>query len=372
MNHRSHALAAMMILAFGTSGGPCALAADDGAVLPGKAAPPTATIRLPAAPLPAAAEQERICQDRLLRLAAAVRVFRLTHENQSPAKMSELYYAGLIDDLADFVCPASGTKTLTRQSLDANGDYMVVQGKTAAEVCVQEKVPHHGDKPLSVAILAGVDRPAEAQAPAAPPAEAGAEPARQIVLPPPLERPIGADSLKTVVKTVLLSSDKEDLALLCGYVHPDYAARAKEIGDADRLYAAKLDALLAAVEKRFGKDETRDIRQVRDDPRLWHIAVPRRGAAAGGGSLDWSQVDIQEQGDAATATVKGQNIPITLARVNGRWFVVPRINIPPGFETMTADFRKKLSAKLESLTNAVENGQVTRENLKVAFAASLE
>jgi len=60
----------------------------------------------------------------LKKLAAGIETYRLLYEKR-PAKLSELYYEGIVDDLRTFVCPASGTRSVLQTEIDTKGDYLL-------------------------------------------------------------------------------------------------------------------------------------------------------------------------------------------------------------------------------------------------------
>ncbi len=80
------------------------------------------------------ADLEKLCTERLSRLASATRLFISLHKRE-PEKLSELFYYGLAET-DDFICPKSGTKSISRRDLDAKSDFVFT--KLGDEIIVRE------------------------------------------------------------------------------------------------------------------------------------------------------------------------------------------------------------------------------------------
>jgi len=68
-----------------------------------------------------------------------------------PAKLSDLYYAGLVAQLDTFICPASSNRIVTADQIDSASDY-ILTAKIPAErpfPLVREKKPNHAGQPLA-------------------------------------------------------------------------------------------------------------------------------------------------------------------------------------------------------------------------------
>lgn len=117
------------------------------------AGPGTIPATAPAGPLGeyrdpslSAQEQQQLCQEHLKTLAGAIKVYRLVHEGKNPAKLSELYYEGLVESVSVFACPASGKNLPGAQAIDELCDYELVgQGENWN---VREKTARHAGKIL--------------------------------------------------------------------------------------------------------------------------------------------------------------------------------------------------------------------------------
>lgn len=90
---------------------------------------------------------EPACRVNLERLGAAVRAYRLIHDGRSPARLSELFLEGLVNDLGQFACPASGRAPPGRpEDIDAGSSYVLAEpgpGGGGRECLVKEKASAH-------------------------------------------------------------------------------------------------------------------------------------------------------------------------------------------------------------------------------------
>ncbi len=124
------------------------------------------------------ATSEDACRAHLKRIGGAIRAYRLIHENKFPAKLADLYLDGLVENLGDFTCPASGTFITSSAELDAKSDYTLESVPGTTNLLAREKNSRHGQnivlavfadgsiKPVAVAVapVTTVNQP-----PAAPP-----------------------------------------------------------------------------------------------------------------------------------------------------------------------------------------------------------
>jgi hypothetical protein len=96
-----------------------------------------------------------VSRTRLESLGAAVRAYRMINGDKNPAKLSDLYYSGLVDDPADFASPVSGTKIDSRADIDAKTDYTLDPLPGVADLVVRENKPEPGKSTLLVALADG-------------------------------------------------------------------------------------------------------------------------------------------------------------------------------------------------------------------------
>ncbi len=118
----------------------------------------------------AADETETKCRARLKNLGGAVTAYKLLHEDKLPAKLSDLYRDGLVENFSDFVCPSSGVTIAAVSDIDEKSDYTLESLSDAKDLLVREKKPSHGDsvlaifkdgsiKPVRVAATTGISPP---------------------------------------------------------------------------------------------------------------------------------------------------------------------------------------------------------------------
>ena len=118
----------------------------------------TLSLLLLAAPLLVGAAEtnhEAACRANLKRISGAIRIHRLLHNNQDPAKLSELYLQGLVASLGDFACPASGIRIEMSSEIDGKTDYTLTPIAGIQGLVVRETTPHHAASSVLAAFADG-------------------------------------------------------------------------------------------------------------------------------------------------------------------------------------------------------------------------
>src|SRR5262245_38335880 len=119
-------------------------------------------ILLFALPLFARAEDtgpDAVCRAHLKRLGAAVRAYRLIHEDKNPGKLSDLYLEGLVESFGDFACPASGVTIAAASEIDAKTDYTLEPVPDVKDVIVHEKTARHDSGSILAVFADGTIKP---------------------------------------------------------------------------------------------------------------------------------------------------------------------------------------------------------------------
>lgn len=80
---------------------------------------------------------------RLHALGAAVKAYRLVHNDSAPESLAALYHKGLVHDLATFVLPGTNARVPTRLEIDALSAFTLAPLPNAPNLLVRERVPHH-------------------------------------------------------------------------------------------------------------------------------------------------------------------------------------------------------------------------------------
>ena len=107
---------------------------------------------------------ETECRARLQRLGAGVRAYGMIDEGRRPARLSDLYYEGLVERLSDFSCPASGATIAAPAEIDAKSDFTLEPPAAAVDALVRERSPRHSPDRLLAACADGTVKPIAAPA----------------------------------------------------------------------------------------------------------------------------------------------------------------------------------------------------------------
>src|SRR5581483_4911517 len=95
---------------------------------------------------------DTVCRERLKLLGGAVRAYRIIHDNQAPAKLSDLYLDGLVENLGDVTDSASGAYIGTASEIETKSDFTLASVPGVTNLVVREKVPHHGQGTVLAAL----------------------------------------------------------------------------------------------------------------------------------------------------------------------------------------------------------------------------
>ncbi|MBI5687298.1 MAG: tetratricopeptide repeat protein [Verrucomicrobia bacterium] len=91
----------------------------------------------------AAPAPDTVCRANLDQLGAGIRAYRLIHDGRNPAKLSDLYLDGLVNDLSLFACPAAAGGLTNPADVDARSHYTLEPIAGAKGTLVREKTPAH-------------------------------------------------------------------------------------------------------------------------------------------------------------------------------------------------------------------------------------
>jgi hypothetical protein len=90
-------------------------------------------------------DPEAACKANLERLGGAVRAYRIVHDGKGPEHLSDLFTDGYVENLGDFICPASQTKITSSKEIDTNSDFTLDPLPDTKDLIVREKSPGHAD-----------------------------------------------------------------------------------------------------------------------------------------------------------------------------------------------------------------------------------
>lgn len=179
------------------------------------------------------------------------------------------------------------------------------------------------------------------------------------------------DTPEQVVETVLRAMAALDFGVLAAVVAPDYQPAMRTVGGSMTRLISALSELARLVEARLGAEHGRLVAGAIDGFRN-----PAAAGAIKDGRIDWSQITIQARGDSGLVTVAGEDDPLRLVRVGGKWYTVPfdaDDTLPQVNEQaeMVAKHVAEQLARLGELGKRVEAGQVKAEDFGAEFSKAI-
>jgi hypothetical protein len=166
------------------------------------------------------------------------------------------------------------------------------------------------------------------------------------------------------------ASEKMDAGAMVECMEPEAQKTMKDLVPVMEEMQEAAKEAAAAVEKKIGKDEAKPLLSMAgssDKSRSPLKAVVKDG------KVDWSKVNIKEDGEKATVEVDGKKADVDLKKVDGKWYVaMPETKRPSADESKKqVEQGKKMVAAVKELTKKVNDGKVTKENWTAEFSKAM-
>lgn len=181
------------------------------------------------------------------------------------------------------------------------------------------------------------------------------------------------DTLKTVQEIFV----NKDFETLVDVFDPKLGKVMGEMTATMGSVVKKADEVAAAVEAKFGAEKAEMFRKRAGIPSK--LDTPMDRATGPDGQVDWSKVEIMEEGDVAKFKVAGRlDNEMVLRKVDGKWYLSPAKPEEMEGEKMQQEVAnmKEMSAKLlaamDAVNTAVDDGTLTEENFSTKLPELLK
>ncbi|MCG3179365.1 MAG: hypothetical protein BIFFINMI_01700 [Phycisphaerae bacterium] len=181
------------------------------------------------------------------------------------------------------------------------------------------------------------------------------------------------ESPQALLGSVHEATVAHDLRAMAIIIHPDYKVGLVPVLN---LMAEVMDANLGladVVEKKLDKGLADKLRGQIAPPG----GSPLDAVQDEHGKVDWSKVKVTEEKDIATFAVNGEPQPGRLARVDGKWYIVPNDdpNVTPAqmaaqAAQMVPMLKTMLTATTE-ITDQVRSGAIKAEDFQRAYMLAM-
>lgn len=185
---------------------------------------------------------------------------------------------------------------------------------------------------------------------------------------------IDLTSPRATLETLHRASAARDAIGYLAAIEPGIAGVMKMLVAPSAQLRAKATAVAALVARKIGPAEAAVVRRLAEDNMVGPSPLAN---ALHSGTIDWSAVTITQRDDKATVAVAGALLPITLRRIDGKWYAVP----PAGQTGGPAAVRPDVNRAAQSIREWTENlgkfeqrvrgGLVTPENFQREFDATI-
>lgn len=185
--------------------------------------------------------------------------------------------------------------------------------------------------------------------------------------------PAAAASPKDVLEAMHKASQAKDMNALVSYMDPALQPPMKDMLSMLEEMKTKTNALAKVVEEKIGKPQADRIRQqgAMEDKDISPLAK-----AVENGQVNWSKIDIKEEGDKATVKVQGDE-PFMIKKVNGKWYAFPpeKENLTPEKMQTQVDAMKKMMTPMgkayDEVAKKINAGTITKENFDAEYGKTM-
>lgn len=130
------------------------------------------------------------------------------------------------------------------------------------------------------------------------------------------------------------------------------------------------ESLEATVKSKLGEDVAKGIRSTSDD-----LKSPLKSVTKEDGSVDWSKVEVKEEGDKATVVVDGKTQSEKLVKIDGKWYMDMETEKSPEDFKKDAEQMRGMADKMIKAMGEVEadvqSGKLTKENFKTEYGKKM-
>ncbi len=178
-----------------------------------------------------------------------------------------------------------------------------------------------------------------------------------------------ASTPKELLEKVHEASQKKDVSALADCIEPDAQKLMKDVlGPAEDMQKAIKEAA-EAVEKKLGAEEAKPLHSMAGNGE--NDSPLKR--AVQDGKIDWSKINIKEEGDKATVEINGKKADVELKKVDGNWYLAMPAGERPKPEDVQkqAEHMKKAVDGMKQFTKDVNDGKVTKDNYMEAFGKAM-